>query len=68
MVVPYQIWMLQRLNRAMSGITDKQLETWLGRFRYGGELLKLNERLQGIDIEKRGGLLFSSPPDLSRIE
>ena len=68
MVVPYQIWMLQRLNRAMSGITDKQLETWLGRFRCGGELLKLNERLQGIDIEKRGGLLFSSPPDLSRIE
>jgi glutathione S-transferase len=59
MVVPYQIWMLQRLDAAMTNPAEGQLEPWLNRFNGGKELLSLKARLRSCTIEKRGGLLFS---------
>ena len=60
MVVPYQIWMLQRLQQAMVGMDQAALSFWLQRFDDGSEILDLSNQLKGSPIEKRGGLLFSS--------
>lgn len=60
MVVPYQIWMLQRLDAVMTNAPGGQLALWLQRFADGEQLLSLGTRLKGCAIEKRGGLLFSA--------
>ena len=59
MVVPYQMWMLQRMISALSPDQTPVLERWLDQFSRGKELLLLNERLKRCALEKRGGLLFS---------
>ncbi len=59
MVVPYQIWMLQRLNTAMQATDSKGWHNWVSQFTHGAELKNLNETLIGAEIEKRGGLLYS---------
>ena len=59
MVVPYQMWMLQRMTAALSLDQIPVLEGWLGQFSRGKDLLLLNERLKRCALEKRGGLLFS---------
>ncbi|MEK9871477.1 MAG: hypothetical protein VW831_17270, partial [Gammaproteobacteria bacterium] len=59
MVVPYQIWMLQRLNTAMQATDSKGWHNWVSQFTHGAELKNLNETLIGAAIEKRGGLLYS---------
>lgn len=65
MVVPYQVWMLQRLARATRPARDDpaaraRLAEWLATFPRGTELLDLDDRLAGCPIEKRGGRLFST--------
>ena len=59
MVVPYQIWMLQRLNSAMQATDSNGWHNWVSQFAYGAELKNLNETLIGAEIKKRGGLLYS---------
>ncbi|MBS02039.1 MAG: hypothetical protein CMQ24_04965 [Gammaproteobacteria bacterium] len=57
MVVPYQIWMLQRLGDVLDqAVADsragERVTAWLGGFRGGDELLELNERLAGCRVRK----------------
>ncbi len=63
MVVPYQMWMLQRIEAAMRGCDVATLTHWLSAFRHGEEILALNARLNGCRIKKQGGLLYSSHPN-----
>jgi len=59
MVVPYQMWMLERIERAMADVDRESLGTWLDRFESGREILDLDTRLAGCRVRKEGGLLFS---------
>jgi len=64
MVVPYQIWMLQRLERALARCTAstdgrRSIEDLLGRFDGGSELLDLANLLAGCRVEKRDARLYS---------
>lgn len=60
MVVPYQMWMLQRLEAALSDSDTKVLGNWLTRFERGEEILELDSRLDGCRVRKEGGRLFSA--------
>jgi hypothetical protein len=60
MVVPNQIWMLQRLEAALAGADGDVLASWLACFDQGPELLKLETSLRGCRVRKQGGLLFSA--------
>ena len=64
MVVPYQIWMLQRVERALAACTAdatgrRAVESLLDRFPRGRELLELGSLLDGCRVRKEGGRLFS---------
>jgi glutathione S-transferase len=59
MVVPYQLWMLDRIERAMANADARALSDWLGRFESGGEILELGSWLEGCRVHKNGGRLFS---------
>ncbi|MDG2336214.1 MAG: glutathione S-transferase family protein [Myxococcota bacterium] len=59
MVVPNQIWMLQRIEGAMRGAPRQTLEPWLARFPAASEWLSLGDRLKGCAIRKQGGQFFS---------
>jgi len=64
MVVPYQIWMLQRLEAALAPCLAtaegrRALESFLGQFRDGTELLALDSILAGCRVRKQGARLFS---------
>lgn len=59
MVVPHQIWRLQRIERAMRSTAPTSLEPWLAQFEQGASILELSEKLEGCAIVKRGGLLYS---------
>ena len=61
MVVPAQIWMLQRIQGAMQGASTHALHHWLDQFPNGREFAELQQRLAGVQIDKRGGLLYSHP-------
>ena len=60
MVVPYQMWMLNRIEHAMADANTHALSEWLKRFESGGEILELGTRLEGCGVRKDGGRLFSS--------
>ncbi|MCH2171946.1 glutathione S-transferase C-terminal domain-containing protein [Myxococcota bacterium] len=65
MVVPYQIWMLQRLNgalgRSLATPTGRSAVTGLVEpFERGEELLAMDDLLAGCKVRKRGARLFSS--------
>jgi len=65
MVVPYQIWMLQRVERAIAQACEvpggrAALERMLGAFPGGLELLDLPELLSSCRIRKEGARLFAS--------
>ena len=62
MVVPYQIWMLDRIECAMVNTDTDVLSDWLERFESGGEILELGSRLEGCRVRKDGGRLFSREP------
>lgn len=64
MVVPYQIWMLGRLERAMapalaSAASRAALESLLASWRGGEDLLDLATRLEGCRVRKQGARLYS---------
>ena len=64
MVVPYQMWMLDRMGRAIAASLDAayartSLETWLARFQDGPALLSLDAMLDGARVEKRDARLYS---------
>ena len=64
MVVPYQIWMLQRLADAIARSSDDDasraaLASFFASFDDGPELLALKDRLKGCGVRKQGARLFS---------
>ena len=60
MVIPYQVWMLQRLADVVRECRSRTaVEPFLGSFASGRELLELDSLLKGCGLEKRGGCLFS---------
>lgn len=64
MVVPYQFWMLGRIEQAMrpalaSAPARGALEGWLAGFPGGGELLELAGFLEGCRVRKVGARLYS---------
>ena len=64
MVIPYQIWMLERLekaiDRACSTSTGRQaLGDFLGQWSEGPELMALSQCLEGCRVRKEGARLFS---------
>ena len=64
MVIPYQVWMLQRvaavLDVALEGDDGRaSISAWLENFASGPELLELNDRLAGCRVRKAGPALFS---------
>ena len=61
MVVPTQIWMLQRMAAAMQGADQAALADWLNQFSRGGDTLMLNEMMAECRIDKQGGRLLSMP-------
>ena len=64
MVVPYQIWMLQRMADALApALADPtaraSLERFLAQFEGGTDLLGLDTLLAGCRVRKEGALLYS---------
>ena len=59
MVVPYQMWMLDRLEAALADADPTSLRDWLARFERGEEILELDTRLEGCRVRKDGGRLVS---------
>ena len=64
MVVPYQMWMLQRLESAIARVCEDpgsrdSLADWLGTFPGGRELLELDALLAGCRVRKEGARLYS---------
>jgi glutathione S-transferase len=64
MVVPYQVWMLQRIEAALRACTlsdegRESVTALLSGFPAGAELLELGARLEGCRVRKQGALLYS---------
>jgi glutathione S-transferase len=64
MVIPYQIWMLQRVEQVLAACSADAagraaVEGLLAGFEGGSELLELGGLLAGCRIRKAGGRLFS---------
>jgi glutathione S-transferase len=64
MVVPYQIWMLQRVETALAACVASapgraSVESLLSGFAGGPELLQLGRLLAGCRVRKQGARLFS---------
>ena len=63
MVVPYQVWMMQRLASVLTecnaGPNASAVKEMLGRVPGGSALLELDTMLEGCEIRKDGGRLFS---------
>lgn len=64
MVVPYQIWMLNRLESAMEAVMGSDegrssVADLLEAFPEGDRMMELETLLSGCRIEKRGGKFFS---------
>ena len=66
MVIPYQMWMLGRVERVLAACTADAagraaVEELLAGFGGGPELLELGRILAGCRIREEGGRLFSVP-------
>jgi glutathione S-transferase len=64
MVIPYQVWMLQRIADVLrlAAATEggrASLESLLSEFERGAELLELDKLLSGCLVQKDGAKLFS---------
>ncbi|MBW2291105.1 MAG: glutathione S-transferase family protein [Deltaproteobacteria bacterium] len=64
MVIPYQIWMLQRIEPVLAKAVAtasgrKSVESLVDRFPRGSELLRLGDLLKGCRVRKEGALLYS---------
>ena len=58
MIVPTQIWMLQRMGAAMAAADQAELADWLKQFSRGEEILTLDEMMADCRIDKQGGRCF----------
>ena len=68
MVVPYQVWMLQRLAAVFDQAIEQEsghstMRSWLASFHTGQELFELNDRLADCRVRKEGPRLFSVTKD-----
>ncbi len=66
MVVPIQLWMLERVERVLASCTASAagrsaVEAFLAGFEHGRELLALGALLAGCRVRKEGARLFSAP-------
>ncbi len=64
MVIPYQMWMLQRLAAVLDQARAEPqgrnaVDSLLENFDGGNELLELSDRLAGCRVRKEGALLYS---------
>jgi glutathione S-transferase len=64
MVLPYQVWMLQRLAEALEACCataagDARVSELLGQFERGPELLELPKRLEGCRVRKVQSRIFA---------
>lgn len=64
MVIPYQVWMLQRIAKVLDDATANadgraSMGAWLADFPEGPELLELNDRLADCRVRKDGPRLYS---------
>ena len=59
MVVPTQIWMLQRISKAMEAANQLELAGWLKNFPQGEEILSIKQMTADCQINKQGGRLLS---------
>ncbi len=64
MVVPYQVWMLQRLEAAIERASESRegeqsLREFVSGFSRGEELLELSSILKGCRVRKEGALLYA---------
>ena len=62
MVVPYQMWMLQRVEAALAALGDLEraaVADFLADFEGGRELLDLGVLLAGCRVRKEGALLYA---------
>jgi hypothetical protein len=64
MVIPYHVWMLQRLAKVLAEARSSEAGAasttkWLGQFRDGSELLELDDRLVDCRVRREGARLFS---------
>lgn len=67
MVVPYHVWMLQRLagvirDCSVDAAGRAEIEGLLGAFPAGAELLDLETALRGCRVRKLGGRIFACAP------
>ncbi len=65
MVIPYQIWMLQRLEGVIGAATRTAegrdaIEAFVDSFPHGAELLELGALLKGCRVRKEGARLYSA--------
>jgi glutathione S-transferase len=68
MVLPYQIWMLQRVEKALAACLARpagraSVESFLAGFERGRELLELRPMLAGCRVRKRGARIFAETRD-----
>ena len=54
MVVPTQIWMLQRMGAAMAAADQAELADWLKQYSLGEEIHTLDEMIADCRIHKQG--------------
>jgi glutathione S-transferase len=67
MLLPYQVWMLQRLADVLRECTADpggraSVASWLAQFERGPELFELDSRLAGCRVRKQNGRLFADAP------
>eukprot|EP00040_Diaphanoeca_grandis_P013949 m.70517 g.70517 ORF g.70517 m.70517 type:complete len:507 (+) comp24235_c0_seq1:287-1807(+) len=63
MIVPYQNWMLQRIeNSLVSNMNPKGVQMLLEKLDGGNELLKIPTMLNGCRVRKEGGLIYPMNP------
>ena len=65
MVVPYQMWMLQRLHEVIEACVAlpenrSTIEDFLGGFKGGSDLLELGNLISGCRVQKKEARLFSA--------
>merc|ERR1712232_39102 len=60
LVVPYQVWMLQRLAAVLYESNDAVIKAFLEKLRCGPELLELPSMLVGCRVRREGGLLYAA--------
>lgn len=69
MVLPYHVWMLQRVEATLSACNRSVVEEFVAAFPNGKDLGRLSDMLAPCRVRKVGGRIFSDPqlPPRSRL-